>query len=213
MAEIVPTVLAATAKEYGPMLERAESLSRRVHVDVTDGVFAQGKTVGIGQVHAGRETVIDLHLMVKHPEEYLETAMSLHPGLITFHAEADGDVLGCVAKVQAAGIKAGVAVLPATEIEHVRALVTKADHVLVFTGNLGYNGGEFQRDQLHKIAQIHAIHPEAEVSVDGGINAETASLAVRAGVNVLYAGSYLQTASKPKQAFQELVDSVQGAPA
>jgi ribulose-phosphate 3-epimerase len=201
VAIVVPTVLATTPAEYGAMLARAEGLSRRVHVDICDGRFAGAVTINLAQVHANTDTQLDLHLMLQDPVSQLENALSLKPNLIIFHAEASGDVAGAMAHTQELGIKAGLGLLPQTSVEGARGLIESADHVLIFTGLLGHNGGQFQSDQLAKAAEVRAINPEAELSVDGGVNDDNAALTVAHGIDVLYVGSFLHQAKDPQAAF------------
>ncbi|HUC87514.1 MAG TPA: hypothetical protein VMR75_04360, partial [Candidatus Saccharimonadales bacterium] len=184
MAIIVPTVLATTPDELGTMLDRAESLSERVHIDISDGQFTPNPTVGLAQVQVGENTLLDLHLMLQDPMAQLETALSLKPNLIIFHVESGGDLMGGLGHVRQVGIHAGVAILPQTPVEAARALIEHADHVLIFTGHLGYNNGDFQPDQLERVAAVRAIKPDVEVSVDGGVTDRNAALIALEDVNV-----------------------------
>lgn len=205
MATVVPTVLAATPEEYQTMLARAESLSQRVHIDICDGAFADNQTIGLAQIQVEEGVEIDLHLMLQDPATQLENALSLKPRVIIFHAEASGDIAGCMAHTQELRIKAGVAILPETSVESARGLIEKADHVLVFTGTLGHNGGEFKSDQLPKVAEIRAIKPAVEISVDGGITDLNAALVVLEDADILYVGGFVQMAPDPEAAYASVV--------
>jgi len=204
MAVVVPTILATTPAEYDAMRERAESLSKRIHVDICDDRFVRSKTIGLAQVHASEGIEIDLHLMVQDPAVQLSTALSLKPHLIIFHAESEGNIEDMIVHTRELGIKAGVALLPETTIASVEALLAKADHALVFTGELGQNGGIFQMDELHKVTEIKTIKPTIEVSVDGGVNDENAALIRLQGVDVLYSGAFLQRAEDPQAAYDSI---------
>ena len=204
MATVVPTILATTPDEYGTMLELAEGLSQRVHVDICDGRFADNKTIGLAQVQVSAGVELDLHLMLQNPLEQLETALSLKPHLIIFHAESTGDVAGAMAHTRDLGVRAGVAVLPQTSVETARPLIEHADHVLIFTGQLGHNGGQFQSDQLARISDVRQLRPAAEISVDGGVNDRNAALIALQSVDVLYTGAFLQQAEDPAAAFESI---------
>lgn len=208
MASVVPTVLAANPEQYQQMYDRARSLSLRVHIDISDGKFTDTPTLGIGQVHRDDDAELDLHLMVEDPASVLESALSLKPQLIIFHAESQGDIGQCIAHCRELGVKAGIAILPKTSVESVRELIAKVDHVLIFTGKLGYNGGEFAVDQLAKTAEIRAIKPDVEISVDGGVNDKVASLIAVQGVDVLYSGGFLQSADDPGAALTSIQDQI-----
>lgn len=204
MASVVPTVLATDPEQYQHMYDVARSLSLRVHVDISDGRFTDSATIGIAQVHRDDEAELDLHLMVEDPALILESALSLKPQLIIFHTESQGDVAACMAHCRELGVKAGVAILPKTTVESAKELIAKADHTLIFTGNLGHNGGDFALDQLAKVSEIRAIKPTIEIGVDGGVNDKVASLIVVEGVDVLYSGSFLQNAEDPKAALESI---------
>ena len=204
MAIVVPTILAATPDEYAAALARTEEFSRRIHVDVTDGKFTDGRTINLAQVYVAGETELDLHLMLEDPSSSVETALSLKPKLVIFHYESKADLEGCITQVKDLGIKAGLAILPDTTAEEAAELIKIVDHVLVFTGHLGHNAGEMQEELLDKVGQAKQIKSELEVSVDGGVNAETVSQAVEAGADVLYVGSFIKDAVNPAAAYAEI---------
>lgn len=182
MAEIVPTILAATPDEFAARLSELGDV-KRIHVDITDGQFAPSQTINLAQVYVPEGVALDLHLMVQDPHSHLHSALALKPSLIIVHAEADGDHQECIADIQSMGVKAGIAYLPATNVNE---LVTQADHVLIFTGDLGHYGGTLDTSQLHKLAEAKAINTNVETSVDGGVNKSNAN---EIDADVLYVGS------------------------
>lgn len=208
MAIVVPTVLATNPDDYAAMFERAQSLSPRVHVDIADGRFTDSTTIGLAQVQPTGDTLLDLHLMLEDPVAQLETALSLKPNLIIFHAESNGDLAGSMEHIRELGVKAGVGILPQTGVDACQKLVEKADHVLIFTGLLGHNDGQFQTDQLAKAEDIRAIKPGVEISVDGGVNDQNAALIVLQNIDVLYAGGYIQEADDPQEAYNNLLKQI-----
>lgn len=209
---VVPTVLASTPEQYGQMLERARGLTDRVHIDICDGQFADSQTITLGQVQPADDYKLDLHLMVKQPLEYIDTAISLKPNLIIIHAEAAADdgVEATLTHCRTLGIRAGVALLPATLPETAAGLIRLADHVLIFTGLLGHNGGQFDPEQLAKVEDVRRLNPTSEISVDGGVGVENASLIQLQGVNVLYVGGAIQDAEDPQKAFDSITYQASG---
>ena len=203
MAEVVPTVLATNASEYAVMMKRASELSDRVHVDVSDGKFT-AKTINPAQIIIPERVRLDVHLMVEQPEDYIETVLSLGPKLVIFHAESKGDLPRVIAHTKELGARTGVALLQQSQPQDYADLIRLVDHVLIFTGQLGHNGGQFDIDQIIKVAEIRAIKHEVEISVDGGVNDQNALLIVTRDVNVLYAGSYFHNAQNPKRAFDTI---------
>lgn len=210
MARIVPTVLASNPDEFKAMVERAQSLSNRVHVDITDGDFTDGQTINLSQVYVKEGVSLDLHLMVVNIEDHLQTALSLKPRLIIIHAESKGNLPAVISEIKSMGVDAGVAILPDTKVETARELIGTCDHVLIFTGKLGYNGGKFQDDQLSKVSEVRAINPYVEISVDGGVNIENAKQIKDAGIDILYAGGSIQKAENPEKAFEQLNNEIGG---
>ena len=204
MASIAPAVLAATPAEYKERLQKVQGFARRLHIDIADGEFAPATTIRLSQVYGPEEVLLDLHLMLARPDSQLDNALSLKPHLIIVHAEADVDIDKFINSVQPLGVKAGLAILPSTSVEDVAEWLPRLDHLLVFLGDLGHYGGEFKASCLPKIGQAKTHNPELEVSVDGGINDQTAAAALDAGADVLVSGSFIQQAPQPTKAYRQL---------
>lgn len=193
MAEIVPTILATTPGEYHDRLERVKGTAKRVHVDIADGEFAPTKTINLAQVYVPEGVELDIHLMVKNPFDYLESALALKPALVIVHVEAAGDHSDCIAEIQSFGVDAGVALLPETQVQDHAELIQSADHALIFTGDLGHYGGDLDHDQLHKLVDVKLLKPDIETSVDGGVNKGNID---ELDADVLYVGSgYMELVS------------------
>lgn len=202
MASIVPTITAATPEEYAHQIDQLKPFAKRIHIDVADGVFVPRRLVGLSQVYDIDGIPFDLHLMVSHPESQLENVISLQPDLVIIHFEADGDRDELIRQLRSCDIRVGLAINVETTIQQVADLLPNFDHLLIFTGgHLGYFGGEFQAECLDKVAQARAINPDLEIAVDGGVNQDSARLAVEAGVNVLNCGSFIQDAEDPEMAY------------
>lgn len=209
MARVVPTILSETPEDFAARVDRVKPFAKRIHVDIADGVFAPNKTVGLAQAYGIDGAELDLHLMVQHPDMEVESALAIEPNLVIVHFESEGDVLTTLKNFKDVGIKAGLAIKPDTTVEQVKDLLPNIDHLLVFAGTLGHNGGEFHAEMLEKIAQAKAINPNLEVGVDGGINQASCSLAIDAGADVLDVGSAIHDASDPEAAFVGL-ESIAG---
>ncbi len=185
MAEIVPTILAETPEIYQSRLELVTRTADRVHVDIVDGEFAETKTIGLSQVYVPDGVKLDLHLMVQNPQDHLQSALALKPNLIIIHAEAEADHAGCARDIRLMGVKAGLAYLKDSSPDE---LVTKFDHALVFTGNLGHYGGELYQPSLAKVLEVKELNNDIEVGVDGGVNSRNMQAVIDAGADVLDAG-------------------------
>lgn len=212
MVAIVPAVLAESPPDYKRDMELASSLSDRVQIDLADGRFASNLTVSLAQVYWPPRVQADLHLMYDSPQEHISTIVALKPALVIVHAEAKGvttaQMVDMLSEISGVGIKTGLALLGPTAVEVIAAYLERIDHVMVFTGELGHYGGNFDRASLDKIAQIKAIKPTIEVGVDGGINETNAAEVVSAGADVLNVGSYLQKAGDPQAAYAKLKTAI-----
>lgn len=210
MATVVPTILADTPADYAARIDRVKPFAKRLHIDVCDGVFIDTITVGLSQVYDIDGVPFDLHLMMSHPEGQIEDIVSLQPQLVIVHYEADSDREALFKELKSYGVQVGLAINPETTIEQVSGILPTLDHLLVFTGRLGHNGGEFRVDCLDKISAAKAINPQLEVGVDGGINQETGRMAVAAGADVLCCGSFIHDHPDPEMAFIGLDAIAQG---
>ena len=165
-----------------------------LHLDVMDGAFVPNISFGPGVIAAVRKvsrSPIDTHLMIEAPDRYLEAFAEAGADRITVHVEALRHLNRTLAAIRALGLKAGVALNPATSEEAVRYSLDAADLVLVMTVNPGFGGQSFLPFTLEKITRLRALIGDrpVEIEVDGGITAETAERAARAGANVFVAGS------------------------
>jgi ribulose-phosphate 3-epimerase len=206
MAVVVPCVTATDAHVYREQMARIAPFAPRVHVDFSDGEFSPVKLINPIQAYWPEGVQADLHLMLKNPIEHLETVISLNPQLVIFHAESGGNLLGALLQLRALGIKTGVALLQQTTPESAHQLIAEADHVLIFSGDLGHFGGQADMTLLPKVAQIRAINPIAEIGWDGGVNAENASQLALGGIEVLNAGGAIQRSEDPQAAYDQLVE-------
>lgn len=209
MAEVVPTTgPALDGADYAVRLKKLESFTQRLHIDIGDGVFSPVKTIGLAQVYGLQDTKSDLHLMLVRPQDQLETVISLSPSLVIIHAESQANHENFFSELRPFGIQCGLALLPETAVTDVASLIPGLDHLLIFTGTLGHDAGEFHANCLAKITEAKKINPDLEVGVDGGIDLNTAQLASKAGADVINSGSFIRDAQRPKLAYQELQQAV-----
>ena len=210
MASVAPTILAETPADYSARIQRVKPFAKRLHIDVCDGVFVDVKTVGLSQVYDIDGVPFDLHLMMAHPEGQIENICALQPSLVIVHYEADFDREAFFHELQSMDIRVGLAIKPETTIEQVKDILPTLNHLLIFTGRLGHNGGEFRTDCLEKIGQARAINPDLEIGIDGGVNQETGRMAIEAGANLLNCGSFIHDAEDPEIAYIGLAAIAEG---
>jgi ribulose-phosphate 3-epimerase len=210
MASVAPTILATTPADYAARIQRVKPFAKRLHIDICDGVFIDTKTVGLSQVYDIDGVPFDLHLMMEHPEGQIEDICALQPASVIVHYEANFDHEAFFRELRSMGVKVGLAIKPETTIEQVKDILPNIKHLLIFTGRLGHNGGEFRTDCLEKIGQARIINPELEIGVDGGVNQETGRMAIEAGANLLNCGSFIHDAEDPEIAYIALAAIAEG---
>lgn len=210
MGIITPTITTTDAHEYGEQQEIIASYSGGVHLDFADGVLAPTKLLSIDQAWRSDSLITHAHIMYQKPLEVLDDIMKLGADLVVLHAESD-DIVTSLTRLQENGTRTGVALLPATTVDDLKKLKIDElfDHVLVFGGHLGFQGGEADLSLLKKVEQLKTAYPELEIAWDGGVNDKTAKQIANAGVDVLNVGGYLKNAEDPKKAYDELVSLIQ----
>lgn len=208
MAIISPTVLAENADVYKQQMEMVMTFAERVQVDITDGMFAQKFTVGVDDLWWPEELKVDIHAMVQRPEDYLVQLIRLKPNMVIFHAEAEGDMPAILATLKQYKIKAGIALQRPTVPSNKEAEIREADHVMIFSGNLGSFGGQASLMQLEKVRLIKRINPDAEIGWDGGVTVDNAYGIKQGGVDVLNVGSSIHNSPDPKATYDTLVTEI-----
>ena len=207
-AVITPAILAENAAQYKEQVDRITGFAERVHIDISDGEFAPTLTVSIPELWAPEGWMVDIHAMVDKLDEYIPKLIALRPNMIIVHAEAKGDVQTTLTQIRQAGINAGLALLRSTVPRTVEEMIKLADHVMIFSGELGRFGGNASLMQLEKIRLIKSINPGVEIGWDGGVSIDNAYCLVQGGVNVLNVGGVIQKASDPHAIFSKLQQEI-----
>jgi len=208
MAEVAPTITTETLDEYKASIDMLTPFASRVHVDVSDGEFTPNFLLGEGQLFWPTEWEVDIHAMLKRPSEHLAQLIALKPSLIVFHAEIEEDRAAIINQIKAAGIKAGIALLKTTVPSEIADIIKLVDHVLIFSGDLGKQGGTASLMQLEKVRLVKAINPSAEIGWDGGVNIENAYTLAQGNVNVLNVGGAISHAEDPGVAYAALTKEI-----
>ncbi len=205
---VAPSILSADFLRLGEAIQMVEeSEAEWVHCDIMDGHFVPNISYGIPIVKAVRpatKKVVDCHLMIEHPELYVEAFAAAGADMITVHQEACVHLDRQVAQIHDLGCKAGVALNPATPVETLVDILHAVDMVLIMSVNPGFGGQKFIPRALDKVRRLRTLAPDLLIQVDGGVNAETGAQLVAAGADVLVAGSYVFGAAEPREAIHSL---------
>lgn len=204
MIKICPTITAYDLSEYDRQMRQITPFTERVHIDLMDGIFAPTQSPDLKQVWWPHALKADIHLMYQQPMDCLEQLIKLRPRLVVIHNEANVHHMHFAAELHKAGIRAGLAILHDTPIENAYQVMHSFDHVLIFSGHLGYHGGEADLGCLDKVYKVRQHHPDAEIGWDGGINADNVQQLVAGGVQVLNVGGFIQNADRPADAYAKL---------
>ena len=202
------SVLSADMLELKNEIKRLETSGiDMLHFDVMDGIFVDNITFGLPvlkQIRAATDMTLDVHLMITDPLRYIDCFADFGADIISFHIESESDTLAAIKAIKAKGIKAAVAIRPATPIGAVYEFLPYVDMILVMTVEPGFGGQSFIPETLDKVRavreKITQLGLDVDVEVDGGINSDTAGAVKAAGANVLVSGSYLFGAEDMKAA-------------
>jgi ribulose-phosphate 3-epimerase len=182
-----------------------------LHVDVMDGHFVPNITIGPFVVEAIRRVArsdLDVHLMITDPAKYLERFVKAGSTYVTFHVEAVPQAKGLVEQAKALGVKAGVAINPATSLEPALPVLEIADIIVMMTVNPGFGGQGFIAEVVPKIRQLYDLKVSRgyrfEIEVDGGIGLDTAPVAAWAGADILVAGAAVYKTGDPAAAVRAI---------
>ena len=201
--KISPSILSADFSTLGDEIKSLEKAGADlIHVDVMDGHFVQNITMGppiIKMVRKCTKLPFDVHLMISPVEKYIKAFADAGSDIITIHPEATDNLKRAVGTIKSLGKKAGVSLNPKTPISALMNVINDIDLILIMSVNPGFAGQSFMSEVLPKVTELRKMINEKklkiDIEIDGGINFETAPLAVKAGANILVSGTTIFSGS------------------
>lgn len=218
MTKIAPSILSADFSRLGQEIKEVEAGGADyIHVDVMDGHFVPNITIGpliVEAIKPVTDLPLDVHLMIENPDQYIGAFAEAGASIISVHQEACTHLHRTIQQIKDHQVKAGVVINPATPAELLLPILPDVDLVLVMTVNPGFGGQKFIASTLKKIKQLATWREEQslqfEIEVDGGVNPETAEQCMRAGADVLVAGSAVFNKQDRAAAIQAIRRAAEG---
>ncbi len=212
---LAPSILAA---DFGRLDEQIEACLNEgiewIHCDIMDGYFVPNISYGADIVKVANRSgaFLDVHLMIENPDLYIEQFVDVGADLLSVHQEACPHLHRTIQHIKELGVKAGVAVNPATSLQTILPVLNEVELVVVMSVNPGFGGQTFIESSYHKIEELAEIRKEKElnflIEVDGGVGLENIQKINRAGADVLVAGSSVFKAENIARRIDELVKSI-----
>lgn len=198
MVKIAPSILSADFSKLGQEVVKLHNAGADfIHIDVMDGEFVPNITFGMPVIKAIRnktDKVFDVHLMINNPQRYIDEFIAAGADIITLHYEAERHLDRAIQYIKSKGVKAAVALNPATPTVVLKDIIANLDMVLIMSVNPGFGGQKFIPYSLNKIKEIKemalkANNPNILIQVDGGVDKNNVKDVIEAGANVIVAGS------------------------
>ena len=197
MIKIAPSILAADFSRLGEEIVRLEAAGADIiHLDIMDGHFVPNITIGPSVIKALRPLTklpFDVHLMIDNPDRYIDDFIDAGADILTVHVEACPHLHRTIQKIHQRGIKAAVALNPATSLSTIEWILKDLDMVLIMTVNPGFGGQSFIEPMIQKVKELRKLADSAgkdlNIEVDGGIGPDNIGLITDAGANIIVAGS------------------------
>jgi ribulose-phosphate 3-epimerase len=204
---IVPAVLTDSPETLKDMFYELEKFTDFVQIDIMDGKFVPSLSITAKDISILKTDLKwEAHLMVENPENYIQDFIKAGAQRIIFHYEAAKSPESIIIRIKGNGLKAGIAINPATAASKIYPLIDKLDCVLFMSVQPGFYGSKFIPEVLPKITNFHKLYPHIETGIDGGIKENNISLVAGTGVNSICVGSAIFCQKDPAASYRHLKD-------
>ena len=214
---VSPSILACDLANLASEVQKVEKAGAQyIHIDVMDGIFVPNMSFAHPVVACLRKTssiFFDVHLMITEPQRFIDDFVKAGADLITIHYESCDDPLSVIKYIKSKGVKAAIAIKPATPASAILPMLPELDMVLVMTVEPGFGGQKMIPATVEKVREIRTYALEngidIDIQVDGGINADNLKLVTEAGANVVVAGSAIFLAEKPELVIKQMKEQAE----
>lgn len=206
LTRVVPAILTNDPRALGTMVRQAETFTTYAQFDIMDGQFVPSQSITWKHLaNLSMKLDWEAHLMVLHPEDYLQGFHQVRAQKVLFHHEAASSPRKVISLARDLELKVGLAINPETTVSVILPLVDEVDSVLLLTVNPGFYGSKFIPEVMDKVAELRSARPDLEIGVDGGIKENNITQVARAGVDVIYVGSAIFLHPQPRESFRHLL--------
>ena len=206
LTQVVPAILTNDPRALGTMVRQAETFTTYVQFDIMDGQFVPSQSITWKHLaNLSMKLDWEAHLMVLHPEDYLQGFHQAGAQKVLFHHEAASSPRKVISLARDLDLKVGLAINPETTVSAILPLVDEVDSVLLLTVNPGFYGSKFIPEVMDKVAELRSARPDLEIGVDGGIKENNITQVARAGIDVIYVGSSIFLHLQPGESFRHLL--------